>query len=81
MIRVTIEPLTANCGNPRDFNTLGFSYDLTTGHLEIQLRDGRMCLELKGAWKVGARQTQTIAHSIAEAERIHDGSTLVLIAH
>lgn len=80
MVRLTLQALTGGDA-PRVFNVIGFDYAKDTQQLLLVCRDGRMCLELLGAWRMSVAETRALAHSLAEAERIHDGSRLVLMAN
>ncbi len=81
MVRVTVEPQTTNAGGRRVFQALRATFTPNDRRLVLVLRDGSMCIELQGDWSLEVRDSQVMAHSIAEAERIHDGSSLVLMSH
>jgi len=80
-MRVTVVPAQASGGGPRIFQVVSFSYDVVTRQLTLVLRDGRMCVELVGQWQLEAQVSNVQPHSIAEAERIHDERSLVIMAH
>ncbi len=81
MVRLTLEPITAGAGGPRLFNVISFAYTKDNQQLVLVCRDGKMCIELVGAWRMHVAETRVLAHSLAEAERVHDGSPLVLVSH
>lgn len=81
MLRVQLIPAQASAGGPRVFHVVSFSYDVATHQLTLTLRDGRMCVELAGQWEMDVQPSQVAPQSLAEAERIHDERSLVLLAH
>lgn len=81
MLRVQLVPAQVAAGGPRTFQVVSFEYDVTTRQLTLALRDGRMCIELMGSWQMDVQPSRVAPHSLAEAERIHDERSLVLMAH
>jgi hypothetical protein len=82
MVHLDLIPLSTSAGGTRSFDVVRFDWNSATDQLTLVLRDGRMCVELVGAWRLEVSDLAgRPAHSIAEAERIHDGRQLVLMAH
>lgn len=81
MIRLQLIPAQASAGGPRVFHVVSFTYDLATRQLTLTVRDGRMCVELAGQWHLDVQPSHVAPYSLAEAERIHDERSLVLLAH
>lgn len=80
MVRLRLTPGTASAGPTRVFHVTSFTYDTTSRQLVLTCRDGRICIEVLGGWEVaGEAASGASTHTIAEAERIHDGRSLVLI--
>lgn len=81
MVRVRLTPNTAGAGGTREFDVIGFDFDLQSRRLVLKLRDGQMCIEALGSWELSVGLAHgSVPHSIAEAERIHDGRNLVVMA-
>jgi hypothetical protein len=76
--------LTAVTGSERtrQFHVLDCHFNTQNGHLTLHCRDGRICLQLVGAWTLDVRPAPVFAraHSVEEAERIHDGKTAVVLS-
>ena len=78
-MRVRLTPAQASAGKQRVFEVIRFEYDAETRHLTFDLRDGQMCVALVGQWQLEVEPSRLQPHSIAEAERIHDERSLVLM--
>jgi hypothetical protein len=79
MIRLRLTPNTNGAGGTRIFHVMGYVHRLAKSELEMQLRDGRLCLQVTGDWEIEARHALGLAHSCADAERIHDGHKLIMV--
>lgn len=84
MIVIQTVTLTALTGSerPRVFDVLDCQYETSTGNLTLHCRDGRICIQLVGHWNMTVFPAPMLkrAHSIDEAERIHDGKTTVVMS-
>lgn len=78
MIRVRLTPNTSGAGGTRLLHVRGYVHRLASQELELQLRDGTLCLQVQGDWEIDARPGDGLPHTIADAERIHDGHALIL---
>lgn len=74
--------LTPNTGErARVFEVLAASLETAKGELTLTCRDGRICLGLQGSWEMSIQDSVVRPMSCDEAERIHDGSALVVMAN
>lgn len=80
--QVVLEPNSASAGGVRIFRVKHAQYNTQHHQLVLHLRDGKMCVELLGEWKMTVSVAESlVAHSIAEAERIHSAEPLIVGVH
>lgn len=76
-MRVRLTPLTGNAGGTRIFVVVRAEFNTTNGELTLTCRDGKICLGLQGSWEVAIEKCFVRPMSCDEAERIHDGRSLI----
>jgi hypothetical protein len=78
-MRVRLTPLTPGASGPRTFEVKAAAFDTTKGELTLTCRDGRICLGLQGTWQMEVCDSFVRLMSTEEAEREHDGRSLLVL--